>query len=159
MPDRNYFTGLFVDRRSAERAYQGALDRGYKTDELDVVMSDETRTRQFAPEDVDVLIDTSSGLLGGVLGWNIPEERVKHYVRGVAQGGILVCVRLRNEDDAVHLERQWRDADGVDICRWDWRPARSGSAGDGFGGCGRRGHQAPEGVEVDRLDQSVVKAR
>lgn len=43
-----YVTGLFPDRDSAERAYQGAVDRGYKSDDLNLVMSDETRTRHFS---------------------------------------------------------------------------------------------------------------
>lgn len=42
-----YLTGLFPDRESAERAYQGAVDRGYKSDDVNLVMSDETRRRHF----------------------------------------------------------------------------------------------------------------
>ncbi|HZV91864.1 MAG TPA: hypothetical protein VFF72_01530 [Caldimonas sp.] len=40
-------TGLFPDRDSAERAYQSVSDRGYTRDDVDVVMSDDTRTRHF----------------------------------------------------------------------------------------------------------------
>lgn len=51
MAEKNsYLTGLFPDRDSAERAYQGAVDRGYKTDDINLVMSDSTRERQFGSE-------------------------------------------------------------------------------------------------------------
>jgi len=46
-----YLTGLFPDRDSAERAYQGVIDRGYKHDDVDLVMSDETRERHFGGTD------------------------------------------------------------------------------------------------------------
>jgi hypothetical protein len=41
-------TGLFRDRDSAERAYQDLLTRGYKSDDINVVMTDEARKRHFA---------------------------------------------------------------------------------------------------------------
>ena len=40
-------TGLFRDRDSAERAYQSVYDRGYTKDDVNLVMSDETRKRHF----------------------------------------------------------------------------------------------------------------
>lgn len=47
MADTPYVTGLFRDRSSAERAYQSLSDRGYTKDDLNLVMSDETRKRHF----------------------------------------------------------------------------------------------------------------
>ena len=43
-------TGLFPDRASAERAYQSASSRGYGKDDINLVMSDETRKRHFATD-------------------------------------------------------------------------------------------------------------
>lgn len=43
-------TGLFPDRASAESAYGTAQARGYAQDDINLVMSDETRTRHFAGE-------------------------------------------------------------------------------------------------------------
>ena len=40
-------TGLFRDRDSAERAFQSISDRGYTRDDVNVVMSDDTRKRHF----------------------------------------------------------------------------------------------------------------
>ncbi len=46
--DSRLMTGLFPDRDSAERAYQGAVDRGYGAGDMNLVMSDETRARSFS---------------------------------------------------------------------------------------------------------------
>jgi hypothetical protein len=46
-----YVTGLFPDRDSAERAYQGVVERGYKQEDITLVMSDETRKRHFGDGD------------------------------------------------------------------------------------------------------------
>ena len=40
-------TGLFRDRESAERAYGSLQSRGYDKDDVNLVMSDETRSRHF----------------------------------------------------------------------------------------------------------------
>jgi hypothetical protein len=41
-------TGLFRDRESAERAYGSLTNRGYGQDDVNLVMSDETREKHFA---------------------------------------------------------------------------------------------------------------
>lgn len=169
----SYLTGLFPDRDSAERAYQGAVDRGYKTDDINLVMSDATRERQFGSEEgrttelgnkaaegagvgagiggtvgaiaaAIAAVGTSlvvpglglvvagpvaaalagagaggaaGGLLGALVGWNIPEERVKKYESGIEQGGILMGMLPRNDNDAAHLEETWRTANGSNVYR------------------------------------------
>ncbi len=50
MTDRPLLTGLFRDRDSAERAYQSLIDRGYSKDDVNIMMSDETRSRQFGAQ-------------------------------------------------------------------------------------------------------------
>lgn len=40
-------TGLFRDRDDAERAYSSLTDRGYTRDDINVMMSDETRNRYY----------------------------------------------------------------------------------------------------------------
>jgi len=44
-------TGLFPDRTSAEQAYQELSSRGYSHDDVNLVMSDETRKRYFSGDD------------------------------------------------------------------------------------------------------------
>ena len=51
--DKPVLTGLFRDRDSAERAYQSIADRGYGRDDVNVVMSDETRKRHFSGTTAD----------------------------------------------------------------------------------------------------------
>ncbi len=41
-------TGLFRDRESAESAYRSLSDRGYGKDDVNLLMSDETRKKHFA---------------------------------------------------------------------------------------------------------------
>jgi hypothetical protein len=41
-------TGMFRDRESADRAYHALMARGYKSDEIYLLMSDETRDKHFA---------------------------------------------------------------------------------------------------------------
>ena len=45
--NRRTVSGLFNDRDSAERAYTSLRERGYSTDDVNVLMSDETRNRHF----------------------------------------------------------------------------------------------------------------
>ena len=160
-------TGLFRDRDSAERAYQSISDRGYSSEDVDLVMSDDTRRRHFAP---GVAADSrqtelgtkaaegagiggaiggslgaiaaaiaavgttialpglglviagplaaaiagagagaaTGGIVGALIGWGIPEERVKAYDRGIREGGILMAVRPRSDEDAAFREDSWK---------------------------------------------------
>src|SRR5678816_350167 len=43
-------TGLFKDRESAENAYGSLTSRGYSKDDVNLVMSDETRNKHFAAD-------------------------------------------------------------------------------------------------------------
>ena len=168
-------TGLFRDRASAEAAYNAASARGYSKDDVNLVMSDETRTRHFA-NDTSTSIDTElgnkaaegagiggaiggtvgavvaaiaavgtslalpgiglvvagplaaalagagagaagGGVIGALIGWNIPEERVKHYEDGIKDGGILMGMRTKNDEDATYLENEWKQNRGEHVYR------------------------------------------
>ena len=47
MAETNMVTGLFRDKDSASAAYDAAIERGYTPNDLNLVMSDETRSRHF----------------------------------------------------------------------------------------------------------------
>ncbi|HEX4234914.1 MAG TPA: hypothetical protein VH041_11455 [Caldimonas sp.] len=167
-------TGLFPDRDSAERAYRSVSDRGYTRDDVDVVMSEDTRKRHFAStvEGRETELGTKAaegagiggaiggslgaiaaaiaavgttialpglglviagplaaaiagagagaatgGIVGALIGWGIPEERVKVYDKGIRDGGILMAVRPRNDEDASFFEDSWKSNSGEHVYR------------------------------------------
>ncbi len=171
--DDRMVTGLFRDRDSAERAYGTMSARGYGKDDLNVVMSEETRKRYY-PTDAAVTTEVGTkaaegagvggaiggtigaiagalaavgtsiaipglglviagpaaaaiagagagsvggGLLGALIGWGIPEERIEHYESGIKEGGILMGVRPRSDEDAEYFEREWRNNRGEHVYR------------------------------------------
>lgn len=70
-----FVTGLFPDRASAEAAYESAQSRGYSKEDVNLVMSDETRTRHFGNEPVQTELGNKAaegagigGAIGGTVG-------------------------------------------------------------------------------------------
>ena len=68
-------TGLFPDRESAERAYGSLVERGYGQDDVNLVMSDETRKKHFAVDDRETELGSKAlegagtgAAIGGVVG-------------------------------------------------------------------------------------------
>ena len=47
---RPILTGMFSDRESTERAYNTLHERGYSKDDINLIMSDETRKKHFSDE-------------------------------------------------------------------------------------------------------------
>ncbi len=165
-------TGLFRDRESAERAYSSASSRGYSKDDVNVLMSDETRKTHFgdsspsselgdkALEGAGVgsaiggtvgavlaaiaAIGTSialpgiglvvagplaaalagagaggltGGLVGALVGSGIPEERAREYESGIKEGGIVMGVPARSDEDAAYFENEFRTHRGENVYR------------------------------------------
>ena len=59
----------------------------------------------------------TGGIVGALIGWGIPEERVKQYDQGIREGGILMAVRPRSDEDAAHIENSWRSHQGEHVYR------------------------------------------
>ena len=57
----------------------------------------------------------AAGLIGVLGDWGIPEERVRHYEKGIHDGGILMMVEARSDEDARHIEEQWKAIGGRDV--------------------------------------------
>lgn len=165
-------TGLFRDRESAERAYGSLGSRGYSNDDVNVIMSDDTRKKYFSDEHKDsdlgdkawedagkgaaigggvgatlgalLAIGTTvtlpgiglliagpivaglaglgagsltGGLIGALVGAGIPEDRAKEYERGISEGGIMMGVNARSDEDADYLENDWKTNRGEHIYR------------------------------------------
>ena len=49
-----WVTGSFADRESAERAYGSLTNRGYTKDDVNLVMSDDTRKKHFTDDDTEL---------------------------------------------------------------------------------------------------------
>ena len=52
------------------------------------------------------------GLIGALSDWGIPEERAKQYETGIHDGGILLGVTPRSDEDARHFKQQWEAIGG-----------------------------------------------
>lgn len=52
--EKRMLTGLFRDRDSAERAYRGLNDRGYGKEDVNLLMSDDTRKKYFSEKDTEL---------------------------------------------------------------------------------------------------------
>jgi len=166
-------TGLFRDRESAERAYGSMNTRGYSKDDVNLLMTDETRKKHFSDDDnkgsdldtkawegagkgaaiggtvgatlaAIAAIGTSvalpglgllvagplaaaivgagaggatGGIIGALVGSGIPEDRAKHYESGLKEGGIMMGVDARSDEDAEYFENEWRNNRGEHVYR------------------------------------------
>ena len=165
-------TGLFRDRESAERAYGSVTSRGYSNDDVNLLMSEETRDKHFTADGretelgnkalegagtgaaiggtigatiaaiaaigttlalpgIGLLVagpiaaglagagagGATGGLIGALIGAGIPEERVKHYEKGIKEGGIVMGVEPRSDEDAEYFEREWKNHRGEEVYR------------------------------------------
>jgi hypothetical protein len=148
-------TGLFKNRMTAEAAVREIGKWGYTRDDISILMSDATRSKEFgieagskAAEGASVggavggtvgavlaaltAVGTSialpgiglviagpiaaalagagagaaaGGLIGLLVGAGIPEHRAKIYEAGLSEGGILVGVEAKSDEDANKIEK------------------------------------------------------
>ncbi|MES2590734.1 MAG: hypothetical protein V4608_02530 [Bacteroidota bacterium] len=73
--NRTLLTGMFADRDSAERAYDTLNKRGYSKDEINVIMSDDTRKKHFGEKTEKTELGTKAmegagkgSIIGGTVG-------------------------------------------------------------------------------------------
>ncbi|MFN7927942.1 MAG: hypothetical protein U0Y68_08340 [Blastocatellia bacterium] len=165
-----WLTGTFSDRDSAERAYNSMLNRGYNRDDVNLMMSDDTRKKYFSDDDTALgskamegagtggaiggiaggiigalaAIGTNAivpglgivvagpilaglagagaggatgGIIGALIGAGIPEDRAKAYESDIKNGGIVMGVNPRTDEDASYFEREWQGYNGRNIQR------------------------------------------
>lgn len=166
-------TGMFRDRESAESAYNALNTRGYGKDDLNLMMTDETRKKHFSDTDnkgseldtkawegagkgaaiggtvgatlgaiaaigttvalpgLGLLVAgpilaglagagtgaATGGLVGALVGHGIPEDRAKEYEAGVKNGGIVMGVNARSDEDADYFENEFKTNRGEHIYR------------------------------------------
>ena len=49
----------------------------------------------------------AAGVIGALADWGIPKDRIQQYDSGIQDGGILMAVKTRSDQDARHIEQQW----------------------------------------------------
>jgi hypothetical protein len=59
----------------------------------------------------------TGGILGALVGSGIPEDRAKEYEAGIKEGGIVMGVNPRSDEDAQYFENEWRSNRGESIYR------------------------------------------
>jgi hypothetical protein len=69
---------------------------------------------------------TVGAIIGALVGSGIPEGRARLYDEGIRNGGIVVGVIPRTDEDAEYLEHEWAGARGEQIYRPI--PGRKGGA-------------------------------
>lgn len=114
-------TGLFNDQISAENAYKTLSESGYRSSEIDVIMSEEARQKYFGKA---TTLETEvgnkaaegaaiggviAGIIGAFIGWGMPEDLLKEYEQRINNGGILIGVRSKSEADANRFEKDWKN--------------------------------------------------
>ena len=152
-------TGLFKNRVAAEAAVDAILKRGYTRDDLSVLMSDATRSKEFAVQarshaadgagiggalgtavgavlaaiaavgstiilpGINLVIAgpiaaalagagagaVTGGVIGALVGAGIPEYRAKVYEAGLREGGILLGVEAKTDEEVDRLEELLED--------------------------------------------------
>lgn len=152
-------TGLFKNRVAAQAAVDAILKRGYTRDDLSVLMSDATRTKEFAVQarthaadgagiggalgtavgavlaaiaavgstiilpGINLVIAgpiaaalagagagaVTGGVIGALVGAGIPEYRAKVYEAGLREGGILLGVEAKTDEEVDRLEELLED--------------------------------------------------
>jgi len=57
----------------------------------------------------------TGGLIGALVGSGIPKEHAAEYESGIKQGGIVMGVHPRTDEDAAYFENEWKNYGGHSI--------------------------------------------
>jgi len=168
---RQMVTAVFRDRVNAERAFDRLHTLGYADSEINVLMSDKTRSTYYASSEKGKLeagthasegagvggaigtaigatlgaiaaIGTNlvlpglglvvagpivgalagagagavtGGLIGTLVGWGIPEDNARAYEEALRNGGVVLGVQARNNDESSRVKKELQDLQGEDV--------------------------------------------
>jgi hypothetical protein len=57
-------------------------------------------------------VGVAGGIIAALTDWGVPKGRVELYEAGIRDGGVLIGVKPRSEDDAKHLIDAWKAGGG-----------------------------------------------
>jgi hypothetical protein len=57
-------------------------------------------------------VGLAGALIGALTKWGIPERRIEEYEQGIREGGILLGVKPRSDEDASNLVQEWQASGG-----------------------------------------------
>ena len=57
----------------------------------------------------------TGGLVGALIGSGIPEDRALEYEEGIRNGGIVMSITTRSDEDADYYENEWRNYRGEHV--------------------------------------------
>lgn len=160
----NLILGLFKNPRTAEQVYNNLLLQGYDKDDINLILSDETRNTYFTSEEnistselgnkalegagVGSIVGGTVGgiaaalaalgtslvipalgfvvagsvaaafagagagaaagaLVGALVGWGIPDDKAQMLQDEIKNGGVIVAVKAKSENDRMLLNEQW----------------------------------------------------
>ena len=160
-------TGVFKSRTAFEGAIEHVISMGYTPEDVSVLMSDETRTKEFGIEPgtkaaagagiggavgatlgavlaaiaaagASIVLPglglviagpvaaaiagagaggVTGGLLGALVGAGVPEYRAKAYEKALREGGVLVGVEAKSDEDAIKIEDLFEDLGAEQVNR------------------------------------------
>jgi len=58
----------------------------------------------------------TGGLIGALVGWGIPESNAQAYEDALREGGVAIGVTPHNNDDADHIEKEFKNLQGENVC-------------------------------------------
>lgn len=158
------YTNVFYNYNDASQAYDALIARGYDQSDVNILMSDETRSKYFADKEfpdntlgskalegagvggaiggavggilaavaaigttlaipgLGLIIagpiaaglagvgagGAAGGLIGALVGSGIPEERAKEYENAIQNGGIVIGLKTRSDDDYNYFTDKWK---------------------------------------------------
>jgi hypothetical protein len=125
-------TGTFRDRESAEQAYNSLTSRGYTKDDINVIMSDDTRKRHFSETTVTTDLGTkvtAGGLTGATVGGTVGAIAV--YSRSLAPWRFQDS-ELSSPVRSQQASRAWELVQRPAACSAHWGRRDSRRAGQGL---------------------------
>jgi hypothetical protein len=120
---KRVLTGMFRDHESTEKACNSLNNIGYSENEINLLMSYETRKAHYnkdANKKTKIGIKAAQNAeegsaIGILIGSGIPEARAKLYESGIKEGNVVISVTPKNDRDAKFLENNWKTNQGEEI--------------------------------------------